>query len=173
MLRTPLPGRGERDHTLDEHGPAIGYRADDDPVRQIAAAALRRHPEWVDASAEIRGWLEEKAKEPIPLDAAPAETWTVLGAAFERAVDFHLSGMAGAHPETARAILTAWIGSIRAALLEKPASHIYYGEVVQRRIHALGERGRKAGMVTEVGALLDELKGRRDAVIARYLLELE
>lgn len=52
MLKTPLPGRGERDHTLDEHGPAIGYRADDDPVRQIAAAALGRHPEWVDASAE-------------------------------------------------------------------------------------------------------------------------
>lgn len=48
----------------------------------------------------------------------------MLGAAFERVVDFHLSGAAGAHPETARAILTAWIGSIRAALLEKPASHM-------------------------------------------------
>lgn len=28
-------------------------------------------------------------------------------------------------------------------------------------------------MIREVGALLDELKGRRDAVVARDLLELE
>jgi hypothetical protein len=173
LLRTPLPKPGSRDLTLDEHGPAIGHPWDEDPVRQSAAAALNRHPEWVDTSTDIRSWLEEKAREPIPRDHPPAQTWSVLNASFERAMDFHLSGGPEAHPETARGILAAWIGSIRAALLEKPASHIYYGEVVQRRIHTLGELGRRAGMVPEIGAFLEDLKGRRDAVIARYLLDLE
>lgn len=174
MLNTPLPARGERDHTLDEHGPAIGYPADEDPVRQIAAAALARHPQWVDASPEIRSWLEQRALEPIPPDAAPAETWTMLGPAFERTVDFHLEGGEGARPEMARDLVLAWIGSIRTALEGKPVGHIYLGEVVQRRILALGERGRRAGVAAEVTALLDEpkLKGHRAAVVARYLLDL-
>ena len=176
MLKTPLPKRGERDLSLDEHGPAIAYPADEDPVRQTAAAAIRQNPGWVAASGEIRAWLEEKAKEPVPEEAAPAQTWSVLGPAFERTVEFHLSGAAGAKPEVARAIVAAWMGSVRvtlAAQAAKPASHIYVGEVVRRRIRALGELGRPAGMAAEVGALLEELKGRRDAVIARYMLDLE
>lgn len=172
MLKAPLPGRGARDLSLDEHSPGIGYPADEDPVRQIAATALARHLEWVDASPDLRTWLEQRATEPIPMDHAPAETWTLLAPAFERAIDFHLAGSAEARPDTARELLLAWIGSIRTALAAKPVGNIYPGEVVVRRIRALGERGRKAAIAAEVIALLDELGGRRDAAVARYLLEL-
>lgn len=170
MLNTSLPKRGERDLTLDEHHPAIGYPADEDPVRQIAASALAEHPRWVDASAEIRGWLERHALEPIPRDHAPAATWVQLGPAFERAVEFHLSGGPEARPETARAILLAWIGSVRTVLADRPASHIYYREAMSRRVRSLGELGRRAGLVAEVTALLDEHPALEEAVVARYLL---
>ncbi len=172
MLRTPVPPRGARDHSLDEHGPAIAHSADEDSVRQIAVAALKRQPDWMGRYGEIRSWLEEKAKEPIPRDADPAQTWSELGPVFERLVAFHLGGGPEARPEIARAILSAWIGSIRTVLSAPLVGHIYLMGVTRQRIRALGEWGKQAGMSADVNALLDELKRPGEALIARYLLEL-
>ena len=173
MLRTPLPAARDRDLALDEQGPAIAHPVFEDPVRQSAAAALARNPTWVDRSTEVRSWLEQRALEPIPREADPAATWSALGPAFERAVDFHLSGRPGAEPDTARATLKAWMESVRTALSGKLVGHIYLGEVVTQRIRAVADRGRAAGMTAEVAAFLDGLPKRRDVVVARYLLDLE
>jgi len=66
--------------------------------------------------------------------------------------------------------------SVREAEGAKGVTHIYVGEVMQARVRALGEYGRRAGIAEEIGAFLDNREpGRqkgRAAVIASYLLTL-
>lgn len=154
MLRTPLPGPGAVDRSLDAS--AITSPVHEDPVRQSAADALEQNPGWVDASNELRTWLEERALEPVPPGEA-SETWSLLEPAFEQVVDYHLSGKSGARPDLARTILRTWMA----------------GGVIAQRMRALTDRAWQAGIADEVRATLDEQQHVEDAVVARYLLDLE
>lgn len=168
MLRTPLPARGARDLALDEHHPAIAYPADEDPVRQIAALALAKHPAWIDATPDLRAFLTDRAMEPIPRDSAPSQTWSLLHPSFDRVLEHHLSKS----PDAARSILRAWMSNVRDTLAGEPPTHIYVGDNVRHRIRSLGDHAGPAGLAPETAAFLDALSTRRDAVIARYLLDL-
>lgn len=173
MLNTPVPDMNARDRSKDIHGPAIAYPAYEDPVRQIAAFAVASEPDWVDTRADLRAWLGERAMEPIPNQADPTETWTELAPLFERLLAFHLSGNEGASKETARAILLAWISSIRTVMSAPPAGHIYRGVVVKQRLRALGDLAKKAGIASEARALFAEMKTRADAAVAAKMLDLD
>ncbi|HTN86229.1 MAG TPA: hypothetical protein VL242_21160, partial [Sorangium sp.] len=92
--------------------------------------------------------------------------------AFERVLALHASGGPAARPEAARAIVRAWMASIRAAEAQQGAPHTLAGELASARLRALGEHGGRAGLAEEVGAFLGERKDQRAAVIASYLLTL-
>ena len=176
-LLTATPQQiGERDRSGDGKHPALGWSADEEPVAEVAAQALARNLGWIDRHPELRAWLEAQALAPIPLGSAAAERWGVLQPAFDRLLALHTSGGPDAKPEMAAAILRAFMQSVREAEGAKGVTHIYVGEVMQARVRALGEYGRRAGIAEEIGAFLDNREpGRqkgRAAVIASYLLTL-
>ncbi|WP_437284142.1 hypothetical protein [Sorangium sp. So ce406] len=145
---------------------------DADSVGTVAARALAEHLGWIDRHADLRAWLEAQALAPIPLDLEAARRWSLLQPAFERALALRAPGGPSARPETAAAIVRAWMESIRAAEAQQGATHLVVGEVVRARLRALADHGRDAGLAEEVGAFLGERKDQRAAVIASYLLTL-
>jgi hypothetical protein len=172
LLATPQDKVEPRDLSGEERHAFYGWPAEEDPARLMAARSLARHLDWIDRHADLRAWLSAQALSPIPLPHAPAETWSILQPAFERAIDDHLAGGPDAAPEMGRGILKAWMDSIRAAEAARNVSHIYVGQVMRARIRALGDRGRRAGLAAEVGAFLEERKSDRTAAIAAYMLTL-
>ncbi|WP_438003344.1 hypothetical protein WME89_31170 [Sorangium sp. So ce321] len=163
---------GPRDTSGDEPRPALGAPLDEDPVGEVAARALAPNLGWIDRHADLRAWLEAQALAPVPSGARAAERWSLLQPAFERALALHASGGPEARPEAARAIVRAWMASIRAAEARQGAAHALAGEIASARLRALGEHGGRAGLADEVGAFLGERKDQRAAVIASYLLTL-
>ncbi|MGK3987830.1 hypothetical protein WME99_32615 [Sorangium sp. So ce136] len=163
---------GPRDTSGDEPRPALGAPLDEEPVGEVAARALARNLGWIDRHADLRAWLEAQALAPVPPGARAAERWSILQPAFERLLALHASGGPGARPEAARAIVRAWMASIRAAEAQQGAAHTLAGEIASARLRALGEHGGRAGLADEVGAFLGERKDQRAAVIASYLLTL-
>ncbi|XYH93160.1 hypothetical protein ACMHYB_35565 [Sorangium sp. So ce1128] len=163
---------GPRDTSGDEPRPALGMSLDEEPVGEVAARALARNLGWIDRHADLRAWLEAQALAPVPPGARARERWSILQPAFERVLALHASGAPEARPEAARAIVRAWMASIRAAEAQQGAAHAFAGEVASARLRALGEHGGRAGLAEEVGAFLGERKDQRAAVIASYLLTL-
>ncbi|WP_437751791.1 hypothetical protein [Sorangium sp. So ce1389] len=163
---------GPRDTRGDEPRPALGAPLDEEPVGEVAARALARNLGWIDRHAGLRAWLEAQALAPVPPGARARERWSILQPAFERVLALHASGGPEARPEAARAIVRAWMASIRAAEAQQGAAHASAGEIAGARLRALGEHGRRAGLAEEVGAFLGERKDQRAAVIASYLLTL-
>ena len=162
---------GPRDRSRDEHGPSIAYAVDEQPLWSVSANALLEHPEWIEKHAEVRAWLETQAVLPIPLDHATAEVWVDFQTSFERLIEFHTSGASGASMDTARAIVRAFMQPVDPADVKK-VSHIYFGDVVVARMRALGDYGRRVGLVPEVTAYLEERKANRTAAIALHMLTL-
>ncbi|WP_437730038.1 hypothetical protein [Sorangium sp. So ce1335] len=146
---------------------------DAESVGAVAARALAEHLGWIDRHADLRAWIEAQALAPIPLGEGAARRWSLLQPAFERVLELHASGGPAARPETAAAIVRAWMEAIRAAEAQQGATRAFVGEVVRARLRALGEHGQRAGLAGEVGAFLGERKDRRAAVIASYLLTLQ
>ena len=172
LFRAPRPTVGSWDHALDETGPAIAWPMEDDQFRQTAAGELDKHLAWIERSEELRTWLEQRALEAIPTEYPPAMTFHELERAFDRLVAFHLSGAPGASPEIAKGIVRTWIATTRDAMHAPPATHIYFGQVRDARIRALGEYGRAAGLRDEVAAFLGELPKNKLATAALYMLDL-
>ncbi|AUX44652.1 uncharacterized protein SOCE26_061180 [Sorangium cellulosum] len=163
---------GARDRSGDERGPAMGWPADEEPVGEVAARALARNLGWVERHVDLRAWLAQAAAAPVPSGRAAAARWSALQPAFERVIAWHTSGAPDARPETAAAILRAWMESLRAGKVAEGATHLHGVEVANVRVRALGEHGRRAGLAEEIGAFLAERQGARSAVIAAYLLSL-
>ncbi|XXT14966.1 hypothetical protein WME94_32430 [Sorangium sp. So ce429] len=163
---------GPRDASGDEPRPALGAPLDEDPVGEVAARALARNLGWIDRHADLRAWLEAQALAPVPPGARAVERWSTLQPAFERVLALHASGGPEARPEAARAIVRAWMASIRAAEAQQGAADALAGEIASARLRALGEHGGRAGLADEVGAFLGEREDQRAAVIASYLLTL-
>ncbi|WP_434041032.1 MULTISPECIES: hypothetical protein [Sorangium] len=173
LSATPAPiGAPDPRGRRGQQDPALATPLDAASVGAVAARALAEHLGWIDRHADLRAWLEAQALAPIPLGQEAARRWSLLQPAFERALALHASGGPSARPETAAAIVRAWMESIRAAEAQQGATHLVVGEVVRARLRALGDHGRGAGLAEEVGAFLGERKGQRAAVIASYLLTL-
>ncbi|WP_437963731.1 hypothetical protein WMF04_28875 [Sorangium sp. So ce260] len=160
------------DRRGDAQHPALTPLIDGASVGAVAARALERNLGWIDRHADLRAWLEAQALAPVPPGRPAAARWSLLQPAFERAVALHASGGPAARPETARAILRAWMESIRAAEAQRGVTHAFAGEVVKARLRALGEHGQRAGLAEEIGAFLDERRSERAAAVASYLLAL-
>ncbi|AGP38230.1 hypothetical protein SCE1572_29380 [Sorangium cellulosum So0157-2] len=168
---------GPPDTRGDEPHPALATPIDAASVAAEAARALDRNLGWIDRHADLRAWLEAQALAPVPPGGPAAARWRLLQPAFERVVALHASGGPVARPEVARAILRAWMESVRVAeaqqrVTDARVTDALAGEVVKARLRALGEHGRRAGIAEEVGAFLDERHSERAAVVASYLLSL-
>ncbi|XXX72423.1 hypothetical protein WMF30_32730 [Sorangium sp. So ce134] len=155
-----------------ETHPALAPRVDEASVGALAARALERNLGWIDRHADLRAWLEAQALAPVPRGGPAAARWSLLQPAFDRVVAVHASGGPEARPEAARAILRAWMESIRAAEARQGATDASVGAVMKARLRALGEHGSRAGLAEEVGAFLGERASERAAVVASYLLTL-
>ncbi|MFO0591053.1 MAG: hypothetical protein U0441_26145 [Polyangiaceae bacterium] len=171
LFRAPRPTSW--DHRFDEMGPAIAWPMADDQFRQTAAGGLDTHLEWIDHSEELRTWLEQRALEPIPTEYPSSMMYRKLERAFDHLVAFHLSGAPGASPDVAKGLVRTWIATARDAVRAPPAPHVYFGQVRDARIRALGEYGRAAGLRDEAAAFLQELPNSKVAVAALYMLDLE
>ncbi|WP_437331702.1 hypothetical protein [Sorangium sp. So ce394] len=168
---------GPPDTRGDEPHPALATPIDAASVAAEAARALDRNLGWIDRHADLRAWLEAQALAPVPPGGPAAARWRLLQPAFERVVALHASGGPAARPEAARAILRAWMDSVRAAEAQQRVADARVadapaGEGVKARLRALGEHGQRAGLAEEVGAFLDERSSERAAVVASYLLSL-
>ena len=164
LLAAPPQRIDPRDYSADGRGV---FGIEEDEVRSVAAGALAGRLELVDRDPALRSWLTAEAQRQVPGREAIHST-AILQRAFERA-------LAVSDRETARAVLRAWMASIRtveAAIKAKTITNIYPLEILRDRIRALGDFGKRADLVPEIEAFLRERKNERGAVVAAYLLTL-
>ncbi|MFO0677035.1 MAG: hypothetical protein U0169_10890 [Polyangiaceae bacterium] len=164
LLAAPRERFDPRDHSADGRG---AFGVEEDEVRSVVARALSGNLQLVDRDPALRSWLVAEAQRAVPGREGIHST-ALLQPAFERA-------LVSSDRETARTILRAWmqsIGTIEASIAAKTVTNVYPLQILEDRVRALGDFGKRADLVPEIDAFLRARRNHRGAVVASYLLTL-
>jgi hypothetical protein len=151
---------------LDEKGPGLVADPRKSRVRLAAAAALGKHPEWIDDSPALRAWVAAAARTSALFsgDLNADREWIELQPAFERL-------LASADVEGGRAILAAWGDSVR-ALDGKKVTNIAPGEVALARLFTIARTADRFGFRAQAKNLFADLAHTKLAEVAALAREL-